>query len=282
MLCGALKLRAWAHAAHGGAVRASCVCLCVASVAWCCTEDSHAHQVARALAPLLPPGAALLALCRRDGVLCAGARGNHRGRVSDRLLHAWLLGQGVDVQRAGCPALPPRAPKPCSRRPGLTVPSRAQPIVSYAHTCSVKLQGINSKTQKAFELVYSTLPGINDMAEAAARVPVERVRDVDSNLDLIADTIKLDLVFPVDEAEGITHVQGMFIFAYELRNRVRLSMETPISIDYSGGVPGSALLVDGHMRLKAANPIQVRAAVRGNAPRNGHRCAASASSRFMC
>ena len=154
--------------------------------------------------------------------------------------------------------------------------------MSYAHTCSVKLQGINSKTQKAFELVYSTLPGINDMAEAAARVPVERVRDVDSNLDLIADTIKLDLVFPVDEAEGITHVQGMFIFAYELRNRVRLSMETPISIDYSGGVPGSALLIDGHMRLKAANPIQVRAAVRGNAPRNGHRCAASASCRFMC
>jgi hypothetical protein len=31
---------------------------------------------------------------------------------------------------------------------------------------------------------------------------------------------------------------------------VHLSLETPLMVDYSAGVPGSSLLIDGHMRLK--------------------------------
>lgn len=40
------------------------------------------------------------------------------------------------------------------------------------------------------------------------------------------------------QAESITHVQGLFMFDYELKNRVRLKMETALVVDYGAGVPG--------------------------------------------
>jgi len=140
---------------------------------------------------------------------------------------------------------------------------REQPRVSYAHTCAVKLQGLTMPTNSPFELAFSTIPSVNDMAEQHVRVPTIRVLEEDYNLDLIADVIKIELEFPVQETERVSHVQGVFMFQYEVHNRVRLSMETPVSLDYGAGVPGSALLVDGYMRLKAANPMSVRSAVRG-------------------
>jgi hypothetical protein len=141
---------------------------------------------------------------------------------------------------------------------------REQPKVAYTHTCAVKLQGRRVATNAPFELVYNTLPRMNDMAEEHVRVPTIRVSEQHKNMDKLSDTIHLELQFPVDQDEGITHVQGIFMFQYELRNRVRLSMETPIIINYAAGVPGSGLLVDGHMRLKQQNPLPVQSAVRGS------------------
>ena len=43
------------------------------------------------------------------------------------------------------------------------------------------------------------------------------------------------------QAESISHVQGVFMFDYELKNRVRLKMETPLMVDYGAGVPGRSL-----------------------------------------
>eukprot|EP00802_Teleaulax_amphioxeia_P018714 Tamp_18919.p1 GENE.Tamp_18919~~Tamp_18919.p1 ORF type:complete len:333 (+),score=74.06 Tamp_18919:48-1001(+) len=140
---------------------------------------------------------------------------------------------------------------------------REQPKVEYTHTCAVKLQGRRASTNTPFELVYNTLPRMNDMAEEHVRIPTIRVSEEQRNMDKLSDTIKLDLEFPVDQDEGITHVQGIFVFQYELKNRVRLSMETPIMLDYGAGVPGSGLLVEGQMRLKMQNPLPVRSQVRG-------------------
>merc|ERR1711971_814070 len=38
----------------------------------------------------------------------------------------------------------------------------------------------------------------------------------DYNLDLIADVIKIELEFPVQETERVSHVQGVFMFQYEV------------------------------------------------------------------
>lgn len=140
---------------------------------------------------------------------------------------------------------------------------REQPKVAYTHACAVKLQGMRTPLNTPFEIVYSTIASVNDMGEEYVRIPTLRVTEQDFNSDMNSDTIRLDLEFPIDQAEGISHVQGIFMFNYELQNRVRLSLETPIIIDYGAGVPGSALLVDGHMALKTSNPLPVRAAVRG-------------------
>jgi hypothetical protein len=109
-------------------------------------------------------------------------------------------------------------------------------------------------TNSPFELAFSTIPSVNDMAEQHVRVPTIRVLGVcvflflcacspcasdccerlweeqdgdwdvyagmscvylcvcieeDYNLDLIADVIKIELEFPVQETERVSHVQGI-------------------------------------------------------------------------
>lgn len=143
---------------------------------------------------------------------------------------------------------------------------REQPIVSYTHTCAVKLQGMRregNNVQTPFEIVYSTIDSMNDIAENTVRIPILRVTEQDINSDLNADTIKIDLEFPIDESEGVSHVLGVFIFNYELRNRVRLAMQTPLLIDYAAGVPGRGVLIDGRLALKTIQALPLRPNVRG-------------------
>mmetsp|Transcript_43053 Transcript_43053/g.101249 ORF Transcript_43053/g.101249 Transcript_43053/m.101249 type:complete len:318 (+) Transcript_43053:328-1281(+) len=139
---------------------------------------------------------------------------------------------------------------------------REQPIVNFKRSFATRLQGINSQTREPFEIVYSTLPPMNRAGGDFVRTPIVRVNKEDHNLDLLSDVIRLSLSFPVSEHEGITQVQGVFLFSYVLRDKVRLDIEAPVFLDYAAGVPGSRLTVDGRMRLELMNPLPVRGGVR--------------------
>mmetsp|Transcript_16072 Transcript_16072/g.39092 ORF Transcript_16072/g.39092 Transcript_16072/m.39092 type:complete len:318 (+) Transcript_16072:17-970(+) len=141
---------------------------------------------------------------------------------------------------------------------------REQPHVSYVSSLLVKLQGVRGASMTPFELMYSTIPTINDRAGESVRIPIVRSAFEDSNLDLIPDVWRVNLTFPLEEQDLILGVQGVFLFNYKLRNLVRVDMEAPITVAHSGGVPGRALYLNGRLALKLANPLPVLPSVRGN------------------
>lgn len=47
--------------------------------------------------------------------------------------------------------------------------------VAYTHACVVRLHGRRASTSTPLEIVYSTLPRVNDMAEEHVRIPAIRV-----------------------------------------------------------------------------------------------------------
>mmetsp|Transcript_67791 Transcript_67791/g.155876 ORF Transcript_67791/g.155876 Transcript_67791/m.155876 type:complete len:319 (+) Transcript_67791:219-1175(+) len=141
---------------------------------------------------------------------------------------------------------------------------REQPQVEFGQEFAMRLLGENTNTRAPFELVYSTVAAMNVMAGGeAVRIPSVRVEKVHENRDYIPDAIDISISFPTRDFEAIRQVMGVLVFRYVLVNRVRLDMEAPIAIDYSAGVPGRRLTIDGRMALKLANPLPIRGSVRG-------------------
>mmetsp|Transcript_23028 Transcript_23028/g.51825 ORF Transcript_23028/g.51825 Transcript_23028/m.51825 type:complete len:204 (-) Transcript_23028:601-1212(-) len=134
---------------------------------------------------------------------------------------------------------------------------REQPIVSYRDQYFLKLIGTNASTGKPFELAYSTYEQINLINNDVLRYPDVRVRHKDLNGDGITDEFQLSATFPVVEEEQVQRVEGIFMFSYMLRNRVRLDVEAPVLLSHTGGVAGRELLLSASLALDLANPLPV-------------------------
>ncbi|EKX45550.1 hypothetical protein GUITHDRAFT_108424 [Guillardia theta CCMP2712] len=139
---------------------------------------------------------------------------------------------------------------------------REQPIVSYRDQYFLKLMGTNSTSGKPFELKYSSFEQINLINNDVLRYPDIRVRHEDINGDGITDQFLLSATFPVVEEEQVQRVEGIFMFSYMLRNRVRLNVEAPVLLSHTGGVAGRELFVSGSLSLSLANALPVLPSVR--------------------
>mmetsp|Transcript_4148 Transcript_4148/g.8100 ORF Transcript_4148/g.8100 Transcript_4148/m.8100 type:complete len:318 (-) Transcript_4148:27-980(-) len=141
---------------------------------------------------------------------------------------------------------------------------REQPDVAFAKRFALTLQGVGADGITPFEISYSTVPSMNLLAGETVRVPTVTSSFTDSNLDLLADALRVDVAFPLADGERVLSVQGVYVLSYKLRNHVRLETETPLPLSFASGVPGRGLHVDGRLALKLANPLPILPRVRGD------------------
>eukprot|EP01105_Mastigella_eilhardi_P006729 TRINITY_DN18292_c0_g1_i1.p1 TRINITY_DN18292_c0_g1~~TRINITY_DN18292_c0_g1_i1.p1 ORF type:complete len:327 (+),score=79.40 TRINITY_DN18292_c0_g1_i1:44-982(+) len=109
-------------------------------------------------------------------------------------------------------------------------------------------------------LTWSTVPEWNSLQSAHLRLPSVKAREVDNNYDGITDEFHASVAMPLVGSESITHVYAMLLFQYDLKDRIRLAMETAIYVDEANSAGDhSVLTVQGDMHLAQRRPLNHRA-----------------------
>ena len=136
---------------------------------------------------------------------------------------------------------------------GMWIKSRTyfeQPTVRYMHDLVVVLEGAGAEER----WFWSTFPDLNEAAGdrfVAARVTAQ---EVDANQDGKPDRIELQL--RARGVQNVRSVRALAQFRYALQDAVDLEMTGLAYVEHSSGVVGSALAVDGELRLRQRNLLE--------------------------
>ena len=90
----------------------------------------------------------------------------------------------------------------------------------------------------------------NKLAQEQLRIPTIRSYEEDQNRDGMNDMLHLEMEVPLSDKEMMQGVSILLMFDYRLHNMASVSMEAAAYFEYSNGVPGSSLFVDGDLTLK--------------------------------
>jgi len=97
---------------------------------------------------------------------------------------------------------------------------------------------------------WSTSEEYNKLAQEQLRIPTIRSYEEDQNRDGMNDMLHLEMEVPLSDKEMMQGVSILLMFDYRLHNMASVSMEAAAYFEYSNGVPGSSLFVDGDLTLK--------------------------------
>lgn len=133
---------------------------------------------------------------------------------------------------------------------------REQPEIHYKHKLVLFARGGGGGT----ELVYSTFPNFNFLAQASLRIPSIKSRELDGNGDGLPDSLTLDLTLPLQEGEDVSACSLVLFFDLQLHDHVRLQMETAALVQYEAGggassMGGASLVVAGSLKWRQDEPL---------------------------
>ena len=125
-----------------------------------------------------------------------------------------------------------------------------QPAVKYLHDLVVVLEGPGAEEN----WFWSTFPDLNEAAGDRFVAAQVTAAEVDANHDGKLERVDLRL-----KARGVSNVRAVRAlaqFQYALRDAVDLQMTGLAYVEQSSGIGGSALSVDGELRLRQSNLLE--------------------------
>ena len=125
-----------------------------------------------------------------------------------------------------------------------------QPAVKYLHDLVVVLEGPGAEEN----WFWSTFPDLNEAAGDRFVAAQVTAAEVDANHDGKLERVDLRL-----KARGVSNVRAVRAlaqFQYALRDAVDLQMTGLAYVEQSSGIGGSALSVDGELRLHQSNLLE--------------------------
>lgn len=130
---------------------------------------------------------------------------------------------------------------------------REQPRVIFLHDLMLLLNGVDH----ADPVMWSTRSEFNERYMPHIRVPLVRYSSEDHNYDGLPDKLHLTLSMPTGLAtHGYQHVQFLAVFAYELQDKVRLSMSGLVALDLSTPLAASGVTVNGILELRQERALR--------------------------
>lgn len=128
------------------------------------------------------------------------------------------------------------------------------PSIRFKYDYLIYLQGDRPDSY----LLWTSFPGLAQLEDAHLRVPVLRVHEPDQDRDGKADYLQLSASFPVAADERVQEVVVMLFFDYRLQLHSRFRMQTMAYSKYQSFGGGSALSIDGDMRILQKMPLRYR------------------------
>lgn len=132
-----------------------------------------------------------------------------------------------------------------------------QPDVQFNYDVIVVLQGYSGGSDVE-TWAWATRPEVRDVYQPYLRAPIVRAWSDNTNNDDLPDVWKVSVQMPLQENDKVLSVKAMSFFNYKLKGAALLDMDAAAYIEYSSGLPGLGLLVDGEARLHQRRPLSVR------------------------
>jgi len=106
-------------------------------------------------------------------------------------------------------------------------------------------------------LQYSSMEKLNYLwGYQNVRQPTAKAWDVDSNLDTKADSIHINLVFPLFPSDAsVVSVSCFVLFHASFMDVVPMEIESGLFVQHSGGVVGNQFTYAGDLRLRQRNAL---------------------------
>jgi len=138
---------------------------------------------------------------------------------------------------------------------------REQPRVKYSNKLILVLQAKDSTTNTPKELFYSTFPQVNKMRPNSIRMATVHAREIDDNLDGLADRVTLSVTVPLNAWEEIYTIQALIFVDCGLRNHVKIDMESLAYVHYNSGIPISTLTTRGDLTLRQTQLFSIEKSI---------------------
>jgi len=127
-----------------------------------------------------------------------------------------------------------------------------QPLVSFAHEAVVLLAGESPSDAVG----WSSKAGLDGLLPGKVRVPIVRSTALDSNLDGVPDSWKLELEMPSGNiSKGYRHLTLLTVYTVELRYRVLEKIGALAALDVSAPFPATGVWARGQLRLRQTGPL---------------------------
>jgi len=139
-----------------------------------------------------------------------------------------------------------------------------QPHVQYTHKVILLLSGYEvtdpgrPHDTVPLQLYYSSMPAVNAFHEDNLRASVLKSEEVDTDNDGLNDMIMVEATMPLRPTEAIYACTMLVFVQYRLNDRVKLEMESLVTVDHSSSVPGKSISTFGDIALSQIQPLSVR------------------------
>lgn len=133
-----------------------------------------------------------------------------------------------------------------------------QPDVKYNHKLIMVLEGTQRDGEAPTALFFSSASSVNAAFQQFVRLPVLRSREVDDDLDGLADELELSLQMPVRHDEAIYSATLLVFFEFKLRRWAKLSMDSMAFCQASSPLAGQSLFVDGDLEFRQRWPLSAK------------------------
>lgn len=128
---------------------------------------------------------------------------------------------------------------------------REQPNVQFKHQMMLMFQGSTPGT----DYLWTTSSDLNDLAGDKVYPLEVTAHEEDSNNDGLSESLTIDVSVPLTEGQDITSIRALFVFDYQLSERIDLAMESLGYIDYQSVTPGSELFIRADLAMVQLNAL---------------------------